>query len=304
MSSREQDLLYRHINSLSGEIDRIPQALVAREDALRIARFVARDVPVRARLEMHNKTGGPLQVENVIAEIRGTDKADEIVMLGAHLDSWEMGSGALDNGANCALVVETARAIRAANIRPRRTIRFALWNGEEQGMLGSWAYAHDHRGELDNLVAYVNLDGGTGAVTGWSLGGRTDTIDAVRQVLAPIASWGMNDHTFDISGGTDHLDFLFEGVPTLCANQVEANYIVNYHASSDTLDKVDLFALKRHTAYTAVTVLGIANRKERLGPRESRDQIEAQLKATGFDQQMKAFGEWDDWTAGRRGRQR
>lgn len=303
MSSREQGLLYRHINSFAGEIDRIPQALVAREDALRIARHVAAGQPVRARLTMPNKTGGALEVENVIAEIRGTDKTDEIVMLGAHLDSWEMGTGALDNGANCALVIEVARAIRAAGIRPRRTLRFALWNGEEQGLLGSWAYARDHRSELDRVVAYVNFDAGTGPVTGYSLGGRSDTLAAVREALAPLDSWGMNAHTLDISGGTDHLDFLFEGVPTFSANQDEANYIVNYHASSDTLDKVDLFALKRHAAYAAVTLAAFANRDARPGPRQSRAQIEAQIKATGFDAQMKAFGQWDDWAAGRRGRQ-
>ena len=303
MSSREQGLLYRHINSFAGEIDRIPQALVAREDALRIARFAAAGQPVRARSTMPNRTGGAFEVENVIAEIRGTDKADEIVMIGAHLDSWELGTGALDNGANCALVVEVARAIRAAGIKPRRTLRFALWNGEEQGLLGSWAYARDHRSELDRVVAYVNFDGGTGAVTGYSLGGRSDTLAAVREALAPLESWGMNTHTLDISGGTDHLDFLFEGVPTLSANQDEANYIVNYHASSDTMDKVDVFALKRHAAYAAVTVAGLANRDARLGPRQSRAQIEAQLKATGFAAQMKAFGQWDDWVAAKRGRQ-
>jgi Zn-dependent M28 family amino/carboxypeptidase len=113
----------------------------------------------------------------------------------------------------------------------------------------------------------------------------------------------MNAHTLDISGGTDHLDFLFEGVPTLCANQDEANYLVNYHASSDTLDKVDLFALKRHTAYSAVTVVGLADRDAPLGPRQSRAQIEAQIKATGFEPQMKGFGQWEDWLAGKRGRQ-
>jgi Zn-dependent M28 family amino/carboxypeptidase len=303
MSSREQGLLYRHINSFAGEIDRIPQALVAREDAQRIARHITAGQPVRARLIMPNKIGGSFEVENVIAEIRGTDKADDIVMLGAHLDSWEMGTGALDNGANCALVIEVARAIRAAGIKPRRTLRFALWNGEEQGLLGSWAYARDHRSELDRVVAYVNFDAGTGPVTGYSLGGRSDTLAAVRDALALLDSWGMNAHTLDISGGTDHLDFLFEGVPTFSANQEEANYIVNYHASSDTLDKVDLFALKRHAAYAAVTLAAFASRDARPGPRQPRAQIEAQIKATGFDDQMKAFGQWDDWVAGRRGRQ-
>ncbi len=303
MSSREQGVLYRHQNSFNGTLDVIPQVLVAREDALRIARHIAAGQPVRARLTMPNQAGESFEVENVIAEIRGTDKAHEIVMLGAHLDSWEMGTGALDNGANCALVIEVARAIRAAGIRPRRTLRFALWNGEEQGLLGSWAYARDHRSDLDRVVAYINIDGGTGAVTGYSLGGRADIEAAVREALQPLESWGMNAHTLDASTGTDHVDFLLEGVPTFNANQVEANYTLNYHATSDTFDKVDLFALKRHAAYIAVTMAGLANRDARPGPRQSRAEIEKLLKETGMDTQMKAFGMWEDWVSGRRGRQ-
>ncbi len=306
MSTREQGLLYRHQNSFNGGIDRIPQVLVAREDALKIARAIAAHSAagrtLRAWLDLPSKIGGPMAVENVIAEIRGTDLAGEVVMLGAHLDSWDLGTGALDNGCNSALVVEAARAIRSSGVKPRRTLRFALWNGEEQGLLGSWAYARDHRAELDRFAAYVNFDGGIGRVTGYSLGGRAEIEDAVRDVLRPIEAWGMNRHTLDVSGGTDHVDFLLEGVPTLSANQEEGNYIVNYHASSDTLDKVDLRELKLHTAYAAVTVLGLANRDARPGPRQSRAEVEALLKSSGFQNIMQAFQMWDDWMNGRRGR--
>jgi hypothetical protein len=302
-ASREQGVLYRHQNSFDGQVDRIPQALVAREDALRIARFIAAGKAVRARLVMPNRIGGPIEVENVVAEIRGGDKADEIVMLGAHLDSWELASGALDNGCNSALTVEAARAIRAAGIKPRRTLRFILWNGEEQGLLGSWAYARAHRAELDRVVAYVNFDGGIGHVTGYSLGGRKELLGPISEVLAPVASWGMNEHTLDASGGTDHVDFMLEGVPTLSANQKEGNYLPNYHATSDTMDKVDIRELKLHTAYAAVTVVGIAGREARLASRQTRAEIEAMLKETGFEKYLKDFGMWEDWVAGRRGRQ-
>ncbi len=305
-STREQGLLYRHQNSFDGTIDRIPQALVAREDALKIARAIASQSaagqPLRATLELPNRIGGPFEVENVFAEIRGSDKAAEIVMLGAHLDSWELGTGALDNGCNSALVVEAARAIRASGVKTRRTLRFALWNGEEQGLLGSWAYARAHRAELDHHVAYVNFDGGIGRVTGYSLGGRPEIEDAVREVLRPIEVWGMNRHTLDVSGGTDHIDFLLEGVPTLSANQNEGNYIVNYHASSDTFDKVDIRELKLHTAYAAVTLVGIANRDLPLGKRQSRAEVEALLRDTGFEKMMRDFGMWTQWSRGERGR--
>ncbi len=304
MSTRERGLLYRHQNSLvTGELDRLPQAIVTREDAHRLARFLAAGHAVRVRLTMPNEVGAPVEQENVVAEIRGREKPDEFVLLGAHLDSWELGTGALDNGCNAALVVEAARAIEATGLRPRRTIRFVLFSGEEQGTLGSWAYVKGHRGELDHAVAVVVYDAGIGRVTGYSLGGRKDIEAAVREILKSVESWGANRHTADAFFGTDNLDFLLEGVPTLVANQEEANYLPNYHASSDTFDKVDIRELKLHTALAAVTVFGIAERAERLGKRQSRAEIEALMKETGLDKQMQTLGYWPMWEQKQRGRQ-
>ncbi|MGH9804038.1 MAG: M20/M25/M40 family metallo-hydrolase [Candidatus Acidiferrales bacterium] len=303
MSSRERDLLYQHVNHFNGEVARLPQALVAREDALRVARLAASGQRVRARLTMPNEVRGPIEEENVVAEIRGREKPEEIVILGAHLDSWELGTGALDNGANSALVVEAARALRAAGARPRRTVRFVLFSGEEQGLHGSLAYVRRHRDELDRTVAVVIFDAGTGRVTGYSLGGRKDVLEAVQEVLRPVESLGADQHTADAFIGTDNFDFLLEGVPTLVANQEEANYIENYHASSDTFDKVDLRELKLHAALAAATVWGIAERPEKLGLRQSRADIERLLRETGLDQQLRLFEMWEDWADGRRGRQ-
>src|SRR6266481_874525 len=182
MSARERLLLYRHTNSLSGEIDKIPQAVVAREDAMRLARLVA-VYPDRTLvlLQMPNKIGGPVEQENVIGEIRGYEKPEEIVILGAHLDSWELGTGALDNGCNAALVIEAARAIKATGLLPRRTIRFVLFSGEEQGTIGSFEYVKAHRAELDKIRAMITFDSGIGRVTGYSLGGRLDIEAGVRE---------------------------------------------------------------------------------------------------------------------------
>src|SRR5262249_14841745 len=129
MGARERLLLYRHTNSLTGEIDKIPQAVVAREDGMRLARAIAANPgKVRVRLEMPNQVSGPTGEENVVGEIRGYEKPDEVVILGAHLDSWELGTGALDNGCNVALVIEAARAIKAMGTLPKRTIRFVLFS--------------------------------------------------------------------------------------------------------------------------------------------------------------------------------
>lgn len=302
-SSRERGLLYRHTNTADGTLDRLPQAIVAREDAERLARFLAAGQAVRVHLEIPNRTSGPVEQKNVIAEIRGREKPDEYVVVGAHLDSWELGTGALDNGCNAALVIETARDIMATGIRPRRSIRFILYSGEEQGLLGSWAYVRAHRAEMDRVAGVVVIDEGIGRITGFSLGGRHDTESALRAILKPVEAWGPTAHTFDAMWGTDHFDFMLEGVPTLVANQEPANYMVNYHAASDTLDKVDIREVKLNAAIIGVTAFGIAEQAERFGPRQSRSEIEAMLKQTGLDQQMQLIGLWPSWLKGTRGRQ-
>jgi carboxypeptidase Q len=301
---RERKLLYRHTNSSDGKLEALPQAVLAREDALRLQRIAAANPgKVSLRLTMPNKITVSVEQFNVVGEVRGYEKPDEIVVLGAHLDSWELGTGALDNGCNAALVIEAARAIKASGLLPRRTIRFILFSGEEQGLLGSWAYVRAHRAEMDKYRGVVIFDSGIGRVTGYSLGGRHDVESAIREILKPFAGWGADDHTLDATTGTDHLDFLLEGVPTLVANQEVANYLQNYHAASDTFDKVDIRELKLNTVLAAVTAWGIADRTEPIGKRQSRAELEALMKETGLDKELRQLGMWDDFQSGARGRQ-
>jgi len=304
MSSRPSLLLYRHTLTVDGRLEKLPQATVAREDAERIARFLAAGEKVRVRFDAPNQAGGPVESENVIAEIRGYDKPEEFVLLGAHLDSWELGTGALDNGCNAALVIEAARVVKSSGTVPRRSIRFALFTGEEEGLLGSAAYAHAHRAELDGMVAAVVFDSGIGRVTGYSLGGRKDTLAAVRELLEPLASLGVANDTLDAGMDTDNFDFLLEGVPTLVANQEPANYMLNYHAASDTFDKVDFAELKRSTGIAAVTAYALANAENRIGRRQSRAEIERLLEETGLEADMRATGFWPYWEKSERGRQK
>jgi carboxypeptidase Q len=301
---RERKLLYRHTNSTNGSLEPLPEAVVAREDALRLMRVAAANPgKVRLRFSMSNKINGPVEQFNVVGEIRGYEKPDEVVVLGAHLDSWELGTGALDNGCNAALVIEAARAIKASGLLPRRTIRFILFSGEEEGLIGSWQYVRAHRAELDNYRGVVIFDSGIGRVTGYSLGGRHDLEAPVREILRPFAGWGVDDHTLDATWGTDHFDFMLEGVPTLVANQEVSNYLENYHAASDTFEKVDIRELKLNTVLAAVTAWGIADRAEPIGKRQSRAEVEALVKDTGFDKQLKIYKVWDDFQSGARGRQ-
>jgi len=302
MATREHDILYRHTNAGAGEIDRLPMVIVAREDGERMARLLAAGNLVWADLSIPNQLGGPVKTSNVIAEIRGSEKPDEFVILGAHLDSWELGTGALDNGCNAALVVDALRAIKASGVKPRRTIRFVLFSGEEQGLIGSRVYAYSHRAELDKAAGVIIYDSGTGKTTGFSLGGRKDVVYTAKDLIAPLAQFGVKDVLTTMEWGTDHFDFMLEGVPTFVAEQEEANYLENYHAISDTYDKVDFAQLKKHVAEAAWLSVGIADLPARVWPRLTHDQIEQTMRESNSVDMLKADGIWEDWVSGQRGR--
>jgi Zn-dependent M28 family amino/carboxypeptidase len=222
--------------------------------------------------------------------------------VGAHLDSWELGTGALDNGCNAALVVDALRAIKASGVKPRRTIRFILFSGEEQGLIGSRVYAYSHRAELDKAAGVIIYDSGTGKTTGFSLGGRKDVVYTAKDLIAPLAQFGVKDVLTTMEWGTDHFDFMLEGVPTFVAEQDEANYLENYHAVSDTYDKVDFAQLKKHVAEAAWLSVGIADLPARVWPRLTHDQIEQTMRDSNSVDMLKADGIWDDWVSGQRGR--
>jgi carboxypeptidase Q len=302
LATREHDILYRHTNAVAGEIDQLPMVTVAREDGERIARLLASGVPVWADLSIPNKIGGPIKTWNVVAEIRGSEKPDEYVVLGAHLDSWELGTGALDNGCNAALVIDALRAVKASGVKPRRSMKFLLFSGEEEGLMGSRAYVVQHRSELDKIAGVVIFDSGTGKTTGFSVGGRKDIIPSAQALVAPLAQFGADKLAPTMESGTDHFDFMLEGVPTFVADQQEANYLENYHATSDTYDKVDFPQLKRHVPEAAALSFALANASDHVGPRLNRAQIEQAIYQTHFDQELKDMGMWDDWANGKRGR--
>lgn len=301
-SSRPYDLLYRHTHSEHGEIEQLPMVIVAREDAGRMSRLLASGQKLYADLSIPNRIGGPAESANVIAELRGSERVDEFVVLGAHLDSWDLGTGALDNGCSAALVIDTLRAIKESGLRPKRSIRFILFSGEEQGLLGSRAYVSAHRSEMDSVVAMVAFDDGVGRMTGFALGGRKDIAEYLKNLIAPLKRYDATTLRFDAYSDTDHFDFLLEGVPTLYAYQLEANYLINYHAMSDTFDKIDLADLKRLVAESAVSTYAIADAPKRLGPRLHRAEVEKMLRESHMDESMKLSGAWADWESGKRGR--
>ena len=169
-------------------------------------------------------------------------------------------------------------------------------------MFGSWGEVRSRRADLDRVKAQIVFDIGTGRTTGFSLGGRDDLRGAAEAALAPAAGLGPFTHTADAFAGTDNYDYMIEGVPTFVANQDGAPYLPEYHAESDTFDKVDARELQADAAIAAVLMWGLADSPKDPGPRQSHAEIETMAHATGLDIQMKAFGLWSDFTTGKRGR--
>jgi Zn-dependent M28 family amino/carboxypeptidase len=260
-----------------------------------------------AGLDVHTekyqqRSAGSGEQENVVAEIRGREKPDEWVLLGAHLGSSAHASGAAGGNCDAAMVIEAARDIFVTGIRPRRSIRFVLFTGGEQGMPGSWAYVRSHNAELDHARAAIILRPGCSRVTGYSLNGRHDIEAGLREAMKSTESLEAGHYAYDATLATDNFDFLVEGVPTLTTIHVQVIDLSDSQASSGVSGKIDIAALKRDTAIVAVTAFGIAERTEPLGPRQSRAEIESLLNSSGLSEQMKKAAIWPQWESGERGR--
>lgn len=306
IADRPSLLLYRHQITFNDTIIPMPGAVVEREGGLRLARLIEAGREVRVRVVLRPTVQRNAIAQNVVAEIRGREKPDEIVILGAHLDSWELGRGAKDDGCNAAMVIDTARQMMALardGVRPRRTVRFMLFSGEEAGLLGSWGDVRKQRPHLDAIKAVIAVDEGSGRTTGMSLEGRPDLMPAVDAALAPVAGLGPFVQTTDAFMGTDNFDYMIEGIPTILPNQDLTPYYLDYHANSDTYDKVDVRELKLNTAINAVLAWSLADSATPLPPRWNHAQVKAMLLATGVADTMKTFGVWQDFESGKRGRQ-
>ncbi len=300
-STRPRGLLYRHPVTFNGKPAPLPVAMVSREHAARLGRLLEKG-PVRMSLTLSIRTGPAFSSRNVVADIRGSEKPEEIVLLGAHLDSWDLGTGALDNGVNCALLIDVARGIVELGLVPRRTIRFVLFTGEEQGFWGAAGYVGRHAGELDDHVMVAIFDIGSGRISGFYLNGREELRRPVDEALWAAASLGPFDHKAGAVDGTDNFDFLLSGVPNLIADQDPAPYLPDYHAESDVYERVDLRTARNNAAIASVLAWEIAQRSGRPAPRQTREEVEKLLRSSGIDSIMKVFGQWDDWIAGNRGR--
>ncbi len=304
MSSRPKRLLYRH-NASRSDSNTMPLLVMAREDAQRCLRQLRLEKTLRASVQISADVRQNFTTQNVIGEIKGSEWPEEIVIIGAHIDSWGLGTGANDNGCNVSLMIDIARQMQRLGIRPKRTIRFALWNGEEQGFFGSYGYCQTHRTELDKHLMALSVDIGSGDIIGFFTGARPEVVAVTEQVLQPVTGLGPFLQIDVPIVGTDNYDFMIEGIPNLVANHKPANYAQNYHAESDTYDKVDLHALKINSAIVAALALGYANLpKKEAAPLHRLDKpgVQQLIDRTDLELQMRMFNVWDPFVAGKRGR--
>jgi hypothetical protein len=252
----------------------IPTVILRNEDYGRIARMLGDGIPVTLEFTIQNSTYPDARTQhNVIAEIRGTDKADEVVMLGGHFDSWHGATGATDNAVGCAIMMEAARILKTIGVQPRRTIRVALWGAEEQGLIGSQAYVRDHFGsaespkpEFSKFSAYWNIDTGTGLLRGASVFGPPEGARILAQLLKPWEEFKVYGATTSNSrsiGGTDHTSFANAGLPGIGTSLDPIEYNTHtHHFNLDTYERVLPDDVKKNAVVTASVIYHLAMRDD------------------------------------------
>ncbi|HEX7314987.1 MAG TPA: M20/M25/M40 family metallo-hydrolase [Pyrinomonadaceae bacterium] len=276
----------------TGRLAALPTLSLAREDVGLLRRLFSQNQTPRVRLDVRNKVGPAFEATNVVGEIAGTDLARELVVVGAHLDSNDLGPGALDNAAGSAAVLEAARAVRALGLKPRRTLRFILFTGEEEGMVGSIAYVERHRAEMDRTIAALVMDIGAGRPTGWFSMGRTDLDAGIRELSKPLAQFGDFAIEHAAFAATDNAPFMAEGVPNLVLIQDETPYFPVHHTIADTPDKIDPRDFASSVATLAATAYQIADRPQRFGRRLNTEEVKRMADETKVGEQWRAAGIW------------
>jgi carboxypeptidase Q len=260
----------------------VPTIVMSNEDYGRISRILADGTEVTLEFDVVNRVYPEGKTSyNTVAEIPGTDKADEVIMLGGHLDSWHAATGATDNAIGCAIMMEAARILQTLGAKPRRTIRVALWSGEEEGLLGSQAYVKAHFGAFENpkpgyekFGGYFNIDSGTGRVRGAGVFGPPEAADIMRKILAPFKDDGVVGAVASRSrnlGGSDNTSFSQAGLPGIGMGQDPIEYQTHtWHTNLDTYERILEDDVKKDAVTVAWCIYQLAMRDDLL-PRFAKD---------------------------------
>lgn len=247
----------------------LPRMVLSNEHYSMLYRLIQRSVPVTVQVEIKNRfIKGPIDVYNTVGEIRGSEKPDEVVLCGAHLDSWDLGTGSIDNGTGSMVVMEAARLIKSMGLKPKRTIRFVLFSGEEQGLFGSKAYVEAHKDDMPKISAVFVHDTGTGKVTGIGLHGNGQDQPIFEQEFTALKDLGVTSFGTFLMNGTDHASFYPKGVPAFWFMQDSADYGWMHHSQSDTFDKALPDDLIQGATVMAVCAYDVAQRDAMLPRRE------------------------------------
>ena len=242
---------------------KIPAAAITVEDAARLQRMTDRGTAVRLRLKMEAQFLPDADSANVVGEIRGRERPDEVVVIGGHFDSWDVGTGATDDGGGCVATWEALRLMKRLNLRPRRTVRVVLWTNEENGGRGGQAYRDRHLAELTNHVMMLESDGGVFKPIGFGFSGSESARGRVRDIATLLAGI-QADHIGPSGGGADiGPSVQHAGMPAMSL-EVEGDYFLIHHTPADTVDKIDPLDLARSSAAIAVMTYVIAEMPERL----------------------------------------
>ncbi len=253
----------------------VPQVVMAIEHYGRLLRMLGKSIPVQLEMNIQNKFHEEdLNTFNIVAEIPGTDKPDELVMLGAHFDSWHTGTGATDNAAGSAVMMEAMRILKATGLKMRRTVRLALWTGEEQGLLGSRAYIAEHFAKREDmqlkpghakLSAYFNVDNGTGAIRGVYLQGNEAVAPIFNAWMQPLKNLGMTTLAIRNTGGTDHVNYDAVGLPGFQFIQDPVEYDSRtHHSNMDVYERIQAADMMKNAVIVASFVYHTANREDKL----------------------------------------
>jgi len=271
----------------------IPVVDMAMEDQGQLERFIRAGKNVRIRINVQNKfTEGPVESANVVGEILGREHPEEIVVVGAHLDSWDLSEGATDNGTGTASVLGAAEAIVKSGARPRRTIRFVLFTGEEQGLLGSLAYVKTHSAEMKNHLGDVVLDTGQGPVKEFQLGGRDDLIEAFEPFAKSLANIREIKVSDKLEFGTDTGPFILAGLPGINLDQDSPDYKYTNHSAADALEEVKPEVLAQNTSIMAMTAYWLADRPDRFAAPWPAERSAKMLREKGQYDMLKSFNLW------------
>src|ERR1051326_7689434 len=224
----------------------IPVVSMIAEDQMQLERFLDQGKTVRLNINVQNKvSSGPVDSANVVGEIRGSEHPEQVIVVGGHLDSWDLADGATDDGCGVATTLGAAKAIKLSGFKPKRTIRFVLFTGEEQGLLGSLAYTKMHKDELPNHVAALVLHNGQRPVVRLDMGGHDDLIPAVEKFAGSVNSFGEVEVDARTVCGTDAGPFILVGLPGINMGQDSPDYKYTHHSAVDTFDKVKADLLTR-----------------------------------------------------------